>query len=400
VDPPEAATEAPADFVGEAVTLARVALCDGDGPLPPGHRAEYHRSHCRALARAVERYQDRWLGHARPFFARVVPPGLPRAVVYPFGGGDLATALAVFPDAEEYTTLSLEPAGDPRALPGLPRAEIEAGLGRTLHHMASFLQANHSRTRDISEVMRKGPLPGQLLFALLALHIHGGQPVSLRYFAIAPDGSLDYLTTSEIDGVARALAAGDCRPLEPTRPPAKRGSPGGCGEKRQRATWRQVFANLELSFRTPSGAIKTYRHIQANLDDAHLAARPGVLRHLERKGEVVALTKAASYLLWWRAFGRLRAYLLGHVVWMVSDATGIPPRYAEPAGFEQLTWGRWRRHIKNLGDPGSSLVSEFRRLWERNPYQPLDFRFGYPDGHGAAHLMVTRKKYGVARRVD
>ncbi len=36
---------------------------------------------------------------------------LPEAVVYPFGGGDLLSALAAYPDAAEYTTLSLELAG-------------------------------------------------------------------------------------------------------------------------------------------------------------------------------------------------------------------------------------------------------------------------------------------------
>ena len=36
------------------------------------------------------------------------PAGLPKTVVYPFGGGDLISALTTYPEANDYTTLSLE----------------------------------------------------------------------------------------------------------------------------------------------------------------------------------------------------------------------------------------------------------------------------------------------------
>ncbi len=359
----------------EARTLFRAALCTGDEPLPANLVTRHHRRNCRALARAIERYRKRWLVKALEFFPRVVPSDLPPMVVYPFGGGDLVTALAVFPRATEYTTLSLEPAGDPRTYRSLRRAQIEAALDRIEQHLVHFLRENHSRTVDIGEVMRRGRLPGQLVFALLALRIHDCRPLVLRYFSIQPDGTLHYLTAADIAEAERGLPA---------------------NQKLRRGGLRHLFANLELTFETPTGQVKTYRHIQANLDNAHLSGDPRVLRHLERKGRVAAMTKAASYLLWGRRFATIRSYLLGHMEWMVSDATGIPPRYARPAGFEQITWGRWRRHIAAVRNPGNGLSAEFRRLWERNPYQPLRFRFGYPDGYdGSPHLMVTRRKVPV-----
>ena len=42
-----------------------------------------------------------------------------------------------------------------------------------------------------------------------------------------------------------------------------------------------------------------------------------------RMGEVAAITKAASYLLWRGDFSRIRDYLLDNMVWMVSDSSGI-----------------------------------------------------------------------------
>ena len=50
---------------------------------------------------------------------------------------------------------------------------------------------------------------------------------------------------------------------------------------------------------------------------------PRVVKHLEAKGPIAGMTKAASYLLSWDSFSTIRDYLTGHVVWMVSDATGV-----------------------------------------------------------------------------
>ena len=49
-----------------------------------------------------------------------------------------------------------------------------------------------------------------------------------------------------------------------------------------------------------------------------------MLAHLEAKGLVSAMTRAADFLLWRRDFSRIRDYLTSHLVWMISDTTGIP----------------------------------------------------------------------------
>ena len=63
-----------------------------------------------------------WLTRGPALLSQVVPRDLPPTVVYPFGGGDLLTALVMFPKATEITTLSLEPAGDPRTVDALAPA--------------------------------------------------------------------------------------------------------------------------------------------------------------------------------------------------------------------------------------------------------------------------------------
>ena len=100
------------------------------------------------------------------------------------------------------------------------------------------------------------------------------------------------------------------------------------------------------------------------------------------------MTKAASFLLWWSEFSTIREYLLNNVEWMISDATGLLPRYAKPAGFEQKTWGRFDGPFL---PQAKAETAEMTRLWQSNPAQPLDFRYGYPDNAKHSHLMVTRR---------
>ena len=118
----------------------------------------------------------------------------------------------------------------------------------------------------------------------------------------------------------------------------------------------------------------------------HLAADPAVLRQLESKGPVTAITKAASYLLWWKGFSQIRDYLLGHMVWMISDSTGIPPEDATAAGFEQIPYGQFEGPFLKAGQKPSEA---FQRLWADSP-EALPFRFGYPDSAGHSHLLITR----------
>lgn len=134
--------------------------------------------------------------------------------------------------------------------------------------------------------------------------------------------------------------------------------------------------------------MQTYRHIEANLDDNHLKKDARVLKHLEAKGDISAMTKAASYLLSWDEFSLIRGYLLGHVRWMVSDATGIAPKWGRPAGFEYETWGAYEdAHM----EAGRVIAKEWKKEFAAEPQRQLGFRFGYPDRKQRSHLIIMKR---------
>jgi hypothetical protein len=282
---------------------------------------------------------------------------LPKRVVYPFGGGDMFTALQTFPAAEEYTTISLEGAGDVRGLLGLSPRQVLESLQATRERLRCLFAVSHSKTTNLREGSHS-PLNGEITFALIAFSIFDYEPVSLRYFRLDPEGNIVY------------LHADDLAKKEPGPSP---------------------FANVEIAFRsrqTPQGPLRVFRHFAANLDDKHFAANHPLALHLSGKGRVSVLVKAASYLLWFNTFSHVRSYLLDHAEWMLSDSTGVQPSLARAAGFEQECWGLF--HGPFLAQY-SSIKDEFTALWQASPRRELPFYFGYPDADGHGHMMITRR---------
>lgn len=113
------------NFDVELQLLFRIAACGSEAALPvtltPGDLITVA-EHCRAIAKRIAKYRSSYMAVAQPFLAALTPPDVPTTLVYPFGGGDLFSALVAFPKATSITTISLELAGDPRRITTLDDA--------------------------------------------------------------------------------------------------------------------------------------------------------------------------------------------------------------------------------------------------------------------------------------
>ena len=375
-------------FDTEVAQLTRILACGhGGGELPKSVDPGVVDAHCTKLRQAMQGYRDGFLSKAAPFFAEIRPQGLPPAVVYPFGGGDLASALTAFPDGLEYTTISLEFSGDPRGILKLDKKPLAASLDLILQASSTLLRGDWNWTRKMEATQEAGA-PEQLAYALIALVVHSYEPISLRYFHLNRDGTISYVDDAFI-------AANEGKKPKRTR---------NWGPE---PAWSPAFNNMEIRFRKrgAEGPVKVYRHLAANLSDdyltedaSHLIKDPSLLAHLTAKGDISALTRAASHLLWMDDFNLIRTYLMKHIVWMPTDSTGLPPRYAKEAGLEQDTYGVFTAAYEP-SDQGErrTFNADYVELFRSHPQRPLAFLWGYPDNAQNAHMIVTYRPE-VARR--
>lgn len=366
-----AAHPAPADFAEDVKLLFQVVSCQG-GSLPESLDPRVIEGYCAQQKPRLERFKGHWGSKGRAFLAELRPKDAPTELVYPFGGGDLMMALTTFPEATVINTVSLELAGDPRRL---RRVSDKNALKNSLSAIAdasnSTLTSNDSKSVNLSKIQR-GELPGQLSMHLIGLALFGYTPVAARYFRVEPSGALHYYTAAEIE--------------------ALEGSPA----ERLRHGWTspdfsQAFANVEVEFvsaEAPQGPRRIHRHFAADLSDAGLERLPGLMVHLGTKGKVSAMTKAASYLLWRNEFSKIRDYLVAHASVMISDSTGVPPRYWKAAGCAVSTYGTFQTSF--LGT-GATLQTELREEFKAQPRRALPMRFGYPDGspERTSHLLLV-----------
>ena len=367
--PPPLAAGNGHNYETELALLYRVVACADNGVEVPDAWSKVVDRHCADLAAQKKRFKARYIDKAMPFMAKLRPAALPEDVVYPFGGGDLASALVTYPEATEITTMSLEHAGDPTRLAALEPWQLQRSLGDFRAAIRGLLALHDSSSVNLQK-MQRGPVPGQVAFFLTALSVFDYQPVALRYFRLEPDGSLHYYSAEEIAALAATTAV------------------------KKKSTWSNTdhsvaFSNVEIVFRRGDGGpLVVHRHIAANLDDKHFGGS-AIAKHLASKGEVAAMTKAASYLLWNGNFSLIRAYLSESAVFMVSDSTGIPPLHARQAGLAQVTYGKFTgAFLKANAQHGNAFV----KLWSKQPFRKVPFRYGYPDRIGNFHLLVTHRQ--------
>ena len=104
----------------------------------------------------------------------------------------------MYPDADEITTISLEPPAIRATLDVLKGKALENALDKVEYELKFLYRVNFSNTLNMIEAMRGGALPTQLIFGLSALKIHGYELVALRYFRLEDDGSIHYLDDNDI----------------------------------------------------------------------------------------------------------------------------------------------------------------------------------------------------------
>ena len=368
--PVVAAADDGADFLSDAKLFYRVVACGGSDPLPQAVDAKTVEAHCADMAKRYQHYTEKYVTPARAFFAPLRPATVPTTVVYPFGGGDLGSALVTFPDAREITTISLEHAGDPTRLAKLDKKQLRAALA-AYRDASEGLLALYDSTSENMRKLERGGIPGQLSFHITGMTALGFEPVSLRFITLEPDGKVHYLTSAEIEAVAHKTA------------------------KKVKGGWvdtdfSEAFSHMELTFRKagdPKAPVVVHRHFAANLANKAFKDSP-LHKHLIAKGKFSAMTKAASYLMWLDGFSEIRDLLLANMAWMASDSTGVPPRFAKKAGFVQTTYGTFTGPF--LEEANKSTGEAMAKLWSSQPHRKLGFRYGYPDASANLHLMITQ----------
>ena len=316
-------------------------------PLAPLQDSAEYREHAREYAAQWFRYDELYFAPMRSWSASELVPRIgpsPR-VTYMFGGPDLISALALFPEAKHYALGGLEPVGQLTNPLTLPPDELHASLAMLRKSTEVIMNFSHFITKDMKT-------------ELAASHFQGVFPIMLVFLSFT-DARIDRAErlTLQRDGT---LAAGENAGGQPA---------------------------LRIVFRPGPGAMPAeIVYLQANLADGALKSNPAVVSWLASQGRATGYLKAASYLLHSGGFNTIRDFLLGHCSSIVQDDSGIPLSVFRNRDWRVIFFGNYTTPLEIFARYHQPAL---RTAYENGGGFPLPFGFGYRWQRGQSTLLLA-----------
>lgn len=285
----------------------------------------------------------------RKWAAEEIAPAKGGTVFYPFSGPDFVTVAEMFPDADRYLLVAIQPAGpvvDSRAMSGEAYAAFEAKLNAA---WSKFGRLGFFRTQDLDEntASSSAPLTSTPVMMAFAASL-GFDVASVRPLQFNPQ-TADY---------------------EPVVPTAS-------------TQWSSVRLDL-----TKEGRPVVVDYLCVDLSDQNLKSHPSELAWIQKAATNPVLLKAASHLLPKPYFSLCRSAIVQGTPLLVQDETGLEHPDLKRIGSIKL-YGRFAGVLKLFNRTSQKdLAAAYADAGQTSP---LPFAFSYQKSAYRRSLQVVRR---------
>lgn len=254
---------------------------------------------------------------------------------YPFSGPDFLHVYQIFPHSKKYMFLANEPVGDVpdlKAMNDKDRAEYLKSIAASLGDI--FKRSYFITGRMMSQIPRvKGVIPVFMVF----MARNNCEIINIEKIQLNKDAKT-------------AVRAGSAQ--------------GG------------LLEGVRITFR-PAGNkadIRTLEYFCCDVSDDGLTKTPELLTYIGAFGKSNTFVKAASYLMHYGTFSKIREKTKEISAGILEDDTGIPLRYLE--GFKPVLFGKY---VKPIEDFSGVYQADLDKLYKdkADEVRPLPFSLGY-----------------------
>jgi hypothetical protein len=276
-------------------------------------------------------------------------------ILYPFSGPDLPNVLTIYPNASKYVMIGLEPAG---FLPDF-RMDSDEKKAKGLHELNSSLDSisrlNFFLTNKMKVNITSSIYSGTAPVIVAYLGLLGFEPLSVKPIIIDTSGNVHYLSSEEINS-----------------------DPG----------FKKGHVSTEIQFKDPnSNQKKVLYYLSANVSNQGFDKEPHIMTFLNSLGKFSSTFKAASFLLHYENFSKMKNYILENSDLVVMDDTG--PRIKDlKTDFEIKVYGIYTRPIALWPNMFQSDLKELHIL--QKPKE-IPFKYGYGTLNKTYHLIIAHK---------
>lgn len=285
----------------------------------------------------------------RKWTAEEVAPPQGGTVFYPFSGPDFVTVAQMFPEAERYVLVAMQPAGEVVDTRAMPPMAANAFKSKFNLEWMKFGYLGFFRTLDLNEntASTKARLTST--------------PVMMAFAA-----ALDF----RVESVVPLRFNADTAEFEPV---------DGTGEKR----WTSVRMEMSKNDRKV-----TLDYISMDLSDGFLKSHAGELNWIRKAAGNPTLLKAASHLLPKPYFSACRAAIVDAAPLLVQDETGLEYGDLKKMGTVSL-YGRFSGVFRLFNQNSQrDLASAYLNAGQKSV---LPFAFSYQKMLNQRSLQVVRR---------
>jgi hypothetical protein len=333
-------------------------LKSNQGPLVAKEGNPTWINYARVMDQSWARFKQRQIEVMQAWASRELPQTQCPTIFYPFSGPDFVKMFSLFPQAQTYLMVSLEPVGETRDFSAPQAYTFFPGLQRSLYDL---LQLSFFITPKLKASLGKHDIKGVLSVLLFFLAREGVQVEDVKYWVMKPDGTIEETpaTTAPIT----------C-------------SPGD-------------IPGLKITFARPDASdTQTLYYFRFNLGNDSMQQNQQFLSFLEKFGPLTTFSKAASYLMHKPYFSAIRQFILDKSSQVLQSDSAIPVSYFNSAAWNLQFYGSYKGPIALFQNRFQPDLAEIYQIGQ--DIRPLPFGICYRHRPRTSNLMFGSKKTGLA----
>jgi hypothetical protein len=274
------------------------------------------------------------------------------SVFYPFSGPDFMHVHYLFPEANEYIFVALEPIAPAPRFDTLSADFRTRFLDSLQHSLLDVFNKSYFITSKMKRDIKN--LRGVLVPLYFFIERTGHELISQEFIRLDSTGNEVTLSPSDI-GLYKT-------------------------------------AGVHLRFREHgSQTIKELRYFSVNVNDNGMNERPGLDAFIIRNGPYHTFLKSASYLLHRENFSQMRKIVMDNSIGIFQDDTGVPYReFKKRLDWQVQLYGQYAMPVKEFGEARfqADLDSAYR---VSSNSEALPFSIGYHWGTKKQNYMLMKK---------
>jgi len=291
-----------------------------------------------------------------------------RNVFYPFSGPDILNAFILFPNADTYTLLAMEPIGELPDLTSLNSNARIVYLGSVEQSLNDLFKKSYFITKNMIGHLQKNKVNGTVPLMCIFLERTGNTIVNIHNVYVDSTGH-------ELD-----------RPYKNVGIDAN----GNVNIKDDSSKKIAGTPGVRIDFLTADSKPKTVYYFQVNLEDRLLKKNQGFVSYLNKMKSVNSYLKSASYLLHYNEFAVVRNLIFDKSECILQDDSGIAYDFFDKNKWNIQLYGRYAKPVADF--PHIKEPNLAKAYKSDSTVKPLPFTLGYHWGTKEVNMLRAVRK--------